>query len=289
MTTDSEFSSIVICNQESSLGCCEGFMSSILSSYFLGKVFVEAQEQESAPVPESLNWLKFQFNQKKFSIALNSEWDSAAGLQALLEWLHNDEKRGFKMPYSFRLEGAEIYKSNSSERNFLKFKCKKGKEVFSSWLASEPNSELPKLPIHAESKWDVKMPISIDLGVGQIVGDLSILRPQLVLKPSSILTNSDTKFYAKLEATTVSQILKIKEDPMHGNNPSLRTSLRLGALEMKLDDFLSLRPGTNLKFRLPDKMPVELEIGGSVVGRAELRVSEESFELIVSEIASSGI
>lgn len=260
----------------------EDMLAEILSAYMESNIYVELQTDRYSENSEDLYWLSFAYNSTHFSIALSHKWKRVSGLLSILRWLESQNNQSNQ--FILRQPLQNLSETHKSE--VLKFQCRAKNEDFNAWFRIECGFELPVFEKIIRNSWKIKIAVFIDLGITPLAGQVILSDPEIVFHLSEVIPEAEFNLSARLAATECEQILKLEEYDMN-ENTTLRTSIRLGAVEFKLEELLSLKSGSEVTFALTETTAVELELAGQVIAKGELRIAEHEFILGISEVFSS--
>lgn len=255
----------------------------ILKAFFEDNTsVVETGEETFCEEEEEVYCLKFKVNQKYFSFGIPLSLSSNVGLLRLLERLHSLTNPSVGKKPLIQLEAAEELTSEHYSR-LAKYFCKRGDDSFPVLFAIDPDCRIALPATNLKSRWSVKILLYIDLGAGAARGPLSPVFSKLLLKSSVVSSEIEFDFESDLKLLSKHQEIELEAHHMT-TECKIRTAVRLGALEISLEDFLSLKPGSKLSFCIPDDTEVELEVAGNLVATARLSSGPDSYQLNLTEI-----
>jgi flagellar motor switch/type III secretory pathway protein FliN len=259
------------------------FVRTILESYLGNSIGIDGVSNFQECDSESPVWLSFNYKGKDCSLALEDEWQSAVGLQSLLEWLHGSNQS--------ELNGFEAVQLSQGRRESERLKISRVRYISKektchALLSVEESFDPPRLNPGAKSAMTVSLPCFIELAQDSFCSPLILKACKLSIFPSLYASNLPAELSGVISATSRPQILSLEETVMN-ENPKIKTMIRLGALELGLDELMSLKSGSEISFTMPERTAVELELAGKVIAKAELRISGENYILAVTESYTS--
>lgn len=258
---------------------CHGLLEKLLYQGFKKKFQIRTIET-AIYSSEPIYWLNFTISGKRFALGSLNIWSDRFDLLSLLQWVKAFNSNQASDCGQLLIAGqVDDFESSSKIFSFEATSLESRSPFF---LKLEESCQLPFFYSSSIASLAVKLWIYLDVENLPSTGSCSFSACRIRFDGSEIFSHSASILVADLLANLKQQNLTLGELSMN-HKGNLKTSIRLGALEFRVDDLLSLRAGSEVKFTMPARSYVELELAGHIVGRGELSVENERFVLRISE------
>jgi flagellar motor switch/type III secretory pathway protein FliN len=232
---------------------------------------------ENLPSKESLKWLVFDSTLGRIAIAVSDCQFRSQQIVSMLELLRSTYDRSFVIDSD--IFSPETFQDFEASNLLLEWPQNSMQIIFvCSRNMSEYNLDFTSKFGQSNLTHRIFLDLYLLLQVDRICGDFCLI-PELFFssRTESVFCNPALlKNVRKFQYLLSENILIYQGQTTMKELSELKMNLKLGSLEISLDQFMRLREGSTFKFALPATTAVELEIGANTFAHGVLTKMTDS-------------